>query len=345
MKAVVYDNFREMPDLRNVDDPVRGDDGVVIEVKACGICRSDWHGWMGNDPDIVLPHVPGHELAGVIAEIGPAVSNWQKGDRVTVPFVGGCGKCSQCRSGNQQVCDQQFQPGFTAWGAFAEYVAIDYADENLVRLPDSLDFVTASSLGCRFITSFRAVVDQGRVKEGDWIAVFGCGGVGLSAIMIAKAFGAKVIAIDLEDEKLELARTIGADEHVNAGDGNAVEAIKDHSAGGADISLDAIGAPRVVFDSVSCLRKRGRHVQIGLMEAGEHDVLVPMNRVIAGELEILGSHGMQAHRYPEMLEMIEDGRMRPEMLVGRTVTLEESIVELTGMDAFAGAGVKVIDRF
>ena len=175
MKAVVYEQFAGPITIRNVAAPAPSADGVVLEVKACGICRSDWHGWMGNDPDINLPHVPGHELSGVVAETGADVKNWRIGDRVTLPFVCGCGTCEQCISGNQQVCDRQFQPGFTAWGGFAEYVAIEYADINLVALPDEIDFVTAASLGCRFATSYRAVVDQGKVEAGQWVAVYGWG--------------------------------------------------------------------------------------------------------------------------------------------------------------------------
>ncbi|MGH9946458.1 MAG: alcohol dehydrogenase catalytic domain-containing protein, partial [Pyrinomonadaceae bacterium] len=211
MKAAVYEEFQGTLSIRYVPDPTPSPMDVVLAVKACGICRSDWHGWMGNDPDIKLPHVPGHELAGEVVSIGSDVRNWKIGDRVTLPFVCGCGECEQCVSGNQQICDRQFQPGFTAWGGFAKYVAIEYADTNLVRLPDEIDFVTAASLGCRFATSFRAVVDQGKVAEGQWVALWGCGGVGLSAIMIAAALGARVVAVDIEDNKLEFAKTIGAE--------------------------------------------------------------------------------------------------------------------------------------
>ena len=210
MRAVVYEAFQQAPCIQSVADPAPENDGVVLRVMAAGLCRSDWHGWMGHDPDITLPHVPGHELAGIVEAVGKDVQNWQAGDRVTVPFVGGCGRCPQCVSGNHQVCDDQFQPGFTHWGCFAEYVAIQRADINLVRLPDSMSFETASSLGCRFITSFRAVVDQGAVRAGQWVAVHGCGGVGLSAIMIANALGANVIAIDIGTRQLEMARAVGA---------------------------------------------------------------------------------------------------------------------------------------
>ena len=216
MKAVVYEKFGEVPAIRTVPDPTPTPDGVVVKVEATGLCRSDWHGWMGHDPDIRLPHVPGHELAGTVAAVGSRVTRWKEGVRVTVPFVAGCGRCFECASGNHQVCEHQFQPGFTAWGSFAEHVALDFADINLVRLPESMDFATAASLGCRFVTSFRAVVDQGRVTPGEWVAVHGCGGVGLSAIMIASAMGANVIAIDLTEEKLAFAKKIGAVATVNA---------------------------------------------------------------------------------------------------------------------------------
>jgi len=345
MKAAVYEKFKEPLSIQDVPDPTPGKTAVAVKVEACGICRSDWHGWMGNDPDIELPHVPGHELAGVIEEIGTDVKNWKKGDRVTVPFVGGCGNCVQCVSGNQQVCDYQFQCGFTAWGAFAEYVAIDYADENLVRLPEEIDFVTASSLGCRFITSYRAVAHQGRVKESDWVAIHGCGGVGLSAIMIANALGAKTIAVDIADDKLEFAKSIGVTASVNAKKENPIEAIKEITKGGANVSIEALGNPKVTFDSVSSLAKRGKHIQVGLLEAEDKDTAIPINLVIANELEILGSHGMQAHKYPEMFEMIKNGKLNPERLIGKTVSLEDSIFELINMNNFEATGVTVINKF
>lgn len=188
MRAAVFETFQGNITIKIIKDPVPKRDGVVVKVKATGLCRSDWHGWMGHDSDIELPHVPGHELAGIIEAIGKNVKNFNIGDRITVPFVSGCGSYGECKSGNHQVCDYQSQPGFTHWGSFAEYVALDYADTNLVRLPEEIDDVTAATLGCRFITSFRAIVDQGKVSEGQYVTIHGCGGIGLSAIMIANAF-------------------------------------------------------------------------------------------------------------------------------------------------------------
>ncbi len=346
MRAAVYEEFCQPLTIQNVPDPAPEKDGVVIRVKANGLCRSDWHGWMGHDPDITLPHVPGHELAGVIEEVGNEVTRWKSGDRVTLPFVCGCGTCPECMSGNHQVCDRQFQPGFTHWGSFAEYVAVNYADVNLVQLPEELDFVTAASLGCRFITSFRAIVAQGRVSAGQWVAVHGCGGVGLSAIMIANALGATVVAIDITDDKLDFARSIGAAATVNANDvENVVEAVKDISHGGVHVSLDALGSPATCFNSIANLRKHGKHIQVGLMVADYCHPAVPMDKIVANELEILGSHGMQAYKYSDLFEMIHSGKLPLQKLIGNTITLEESLKELVTMDSFRGTGVTVINTF
>ncbi len=349
MKAVVFEQFEQFsapPSIQQVPDPAPAPHGVVVKVMANGVCRSDWHGWMGHDPDIQLPHVPGHELSGVVEAVGKDVTKWRVGDRVTVPFVGGCGICPECHTGNHQVCDAQFQPGFTHWGSFAEYVGIHYADVNLVALPDTLAFDTAASLGCRFVTSFRAVVDQGRVSAGQWVAVHGCGGVGLSAIMIASAAGANVVAVDISEQALALARQLGAVATVNANQvADVVEAVVEITQGGAHVSLDALGHPTTCFNSISNLRKRGKHVQVGLMLADHSTPAVPMSKVIANELEILGSHGMQAHRYGAMLAMIQSGKLAPERLIGRRITLEESVQALIDMDKFEGVGVTVVTKF
>lgn len=350
MKAVIYDAFNAPPQLRHVADPTPEPHGVVIQVKATGVCRSDWHGWVGHDADIHPPHVPGHELAGIVAAVGKDVTRWNIGDRVTVPFVGGCGACPQCASGHQQICDHQFQPGFTHWGSFAEFVSIHQADINLVRLPDTLDFPAAASLGCRFVTSFRAVVDQGKTSAGQWVAVHGCGGVGLSAIMIANSLGANVVGVDISDNALRLASELGAVATVNAAQvANVAEAIIEITKGGAHVSLDALGHPTTCFNSISNLRKRGKHIQVGLMPekllAEQSTPAIPMSKVIAHELEILGSHGMQAHRYDALFAMIETGKLKPEKLIGREITLEESIEALVKMDQFEAAGVTVVTRF
>lgn len=346
MKAVLFEKFAEAPKLTTLPDPTPNSYGVVIKVEATGVCRSDWHGWMGHDSDIDLPHVPGHELAGTVAAVGNDVRNWRVGDRVTVPFIAGCGSCSECHAGHQQVCHNQEQPGFTHWGSFAEYVAIHQADLNLVALPDEMEFATAASLGCRFATSFRAVVDQGQTRAGQWVAVHGCGGVGLSAIMIATALGANVIAVDIDEAKLALARDLGAVACVNGATvADVPEAVMELTRGGAHVSLDALGHPTTCYNSILNLRPRGKHVQVGLM-LGEHtSPQVPMAKVIGQELEILGSHGMQAHRYDAMLAMIQSGKLAPERLVGDRISLAEAPSALMAMDKFQSVGATVITEF
>ena len=346
MKAVVYEKFGQIPKVMNVKEPDLSDDGVIVSVRATGVCRSDWHGWKGHDADIELLHVPGHEFAGVIEAVGKNVRHYKVGERVTVPFVNGCGSCPDCHSGNQQVCSTQTQPGFTHWGSFAEYVAINNADTNLVHLPSDMDFATAASLGCRFVTSFRAVVDQGKVKAGQWVAVHGCGGVGLSAIMIASAVGAHVIAVDIAEDKLALARSLGAVAVINASKvADVAEAIMSLTQGGAHVSLDALGHSVTCVNSIKCLRSLGKHVQVGLLLGEQAAPNIPMGKVIAQELEIIGSHGMQAFRYQDMLAMMLSGKLAPEKLIGQRINLEQSIGALTTMDTSTVSGVTIVTGF
>jgi len=346
MKALVYEKFGGPLGLTTVPDPTPERHGIVVRVEATGLCRSDWHGWMGHDPDIVLPHVPGHELAGVVEAVGADVTRWKQGDRVTVPFVSGYGRCREYASGNEQVCEDQSQPGFTHWGSFAEYVSLHQADLNVVALPETMSFATAASLGCRFVTSFRAVVDQGRVTEGECVAVHGCGGVGLSAVMIAAALGALVIAVDVSEDALALAKACGAEAGLNAKTiANIPEAIAELSQGGAHVSLDALGSRVTCRNSILSLRARGRHVQIGLMAGADADPALPMARVIAKELELIGSHGMQAHRYGAMFEMIKNSTLRPELLVRQKISLAKGAEALANMDTFQSAGMTVITSF
>ncbi|MFG2976567.1 zinc-binding dehydrogenase [Streptomyces sp. NPDC048331] len=343
MRAVVFERYGEPAEVREVPEPSPPVGGVVVRVEATGLCRSDWHGWMGHDPDIVLPHVPGHELAGVVEAVGAGVVNWRVGDRVTAPFVCACGTCADCAAGDHQVCARQTQPGFTHWGSFAEYVALDHADVNLVAVPEELSYATAAGLGCRFATAFRAVVARGRVAAGEWVSVYGCGGVGLSAVMIAAAAGARVVAVDTAPGALELARKFGAVHCVDARDtAHTARAVREVTGGGAHLSLDALGSPATATASVAGLRRRGRHVQVGLLPAATGAPALPMERVIGWELEILGSHGMAAHAYPPMMELVRGGALRPDLLVTSTIPLDAAPAALAAMGTAVGRGVTII---
>jgi alcohol dehydrogenase len=338
MRAVVFETYGVPPEVVEVAGPVCPDGGAVLEVRASGVCRSDWHAWRGHE-QVALPHIPGHELAGVVAETGAGVNRWRRGDRVTVPFVCGCGTCEYCRAGAAQVCPQQTQPGFTGPGSFAGRVAIHAADFNLVALPGQVGFVAAASLGCRFATAYRALTGHGGPRRGDWLAVHGCGGLGLSAVMIGVALGARVVAVDVVPAALERARSLGA-EHAVADPA----AVPELTGGGAHVSVDAAGSPASAVASVRCLRRRGRHVQAGLL-LGEHATPpLPMDLVVAHELSIHGTHGMAARDYPPMLDLVASGALRPELLVGRVIGLDEAPAALSALDGpGAGAGITVIE--
>jgi alcohol dehydrogenase len=341
MQAVQYDAYGAAPVLVEIPAPDCPPDGVLIAVRATGVCRSDWHAWQGHDP-VTLPHVPGHEYAGVIHTVGPHVTTRAVGERVTVPFVCGCGRCAYCAAGDAQVCPDQSQPGFTHPGSFADLVAVPAADLNVVPLPDDLDFVTSASLGCRFATSFRALTAHGQVGPGQWVAVHGCGGVGLSAVLIACALGARVVAVDVSEPARRLASELGAEVVIDGG-ADAARRIVEATEGGAHVSLDAFGSTATAVASVSCLRPRGRHVQVGLLLGEDATPPLPMGAVLGKELEIHGSHGMAARDYPAMLDLVASGTLQPGRLVGSVIGLAEAGAALAAMSAPAAtAGVTVV---
>ncbi|AXG12639.1 zinc-binding dehydrogenase [Intrasporangium calvum] len=342
MRAVVYDEIGASPEVRDVPSPEAPAGGVVVEVHATGLCRSDWHAWAGHD-DIALPHVPGHELAGIVASVGVGVRDWSVGDRVTVPFVEGCGRCEWCLGGDAQVCPAQEQPGFTHWGSFAEYVALHAADTNLVAVPDDVSFEAAAALGCRFATAWRALTGRAAVRPGEWVTVVGAGGVGLSTVMIAKALGAKVIAVDRNRGALAAAEALGADAVLEADGSDVPAAVHELTSGGSHVAVDAVGSEATCADAILSLRRRGRHVQVGLLPPVDGHPRVPMARVIGWELDVLGSHGMAAVDYPGMMALIASGQLRPQTLVERVVGLEEAAVLLPLLEQAAPAGMTMID--
>ncbi|GAB3560533.1 zinc-dependent alcohol dehydrogenase family protein [Spelaeicoccus albus] len=317
-------------------------DGVVVRVEATGLCRSDHHAWAGHDDTVTLPHVPGHELVGTIESAGKDVKHFTVGDRVTTPFVCGCGTCRECAAGDSHVCPYQTQPGFTDPGSFAELVALRHADVNLVRVPDHLDAGAAAGLGCRFATAYRGLIHRAALTTGETVVVVGCGGVGLSAVMIAAAIGADVVAVDIASAALDLAAGFGAARTVNTAglsDAAAGAAIAAAAPGGADVSVEALGREQTTAAAIRSLRPRGRHVQIGLFAEPPH---IPMAHVIAGELSVFGSHGMPAHDYPELMALVESGRLRPGDLVTETITLDDVPDALASMDSRHGHGVTMI---
>lgn len=343
MKAALYEHTRGPIVVADVPDPICGPEQVVLRVRATGICRSDWHAWHGHEK-VALPHIGGHEYAGVIAQVGSQVMGLAVGDRVCVPFVCGCGRCEYCLAGDAQVCPQQLQPGFDMPGSFAELVAVPAAQANVVPLPDEVGFAAAAALGCRFATAYRAVAAHGQAGPGQWVAVHGCGGVGLSAIMVAVALGAQVVAVDISDDALAKAAQVGAVVTMNGSNeldvGSAVVAA---TGGGAHISLDALGSAATATNSINSLRRRGRHIQVGLLHGSDVDMALPLARMIGWEIEFIGSHGMAAVDYPGMLALVAAGRLRPQDLITQRITLSDIGRALAAMDSHAPAGITVAE--
>ncbi|MFS0730542.1 alcohol dehydrogenase catalytic domain-containing protein [Curtobacterium sp. 1P10AnD] len=340
MRAVQYSEFRSVPTVVEIPEPVLPPHGVLIRVRATGVCRSDWHAWTGHDDSVTLPHVPGHEFAGEVAAVGAEVRRIAVGDRVTAPFVFACGECEQCRAGATQVCTAQQQPGFDLPGSYADLVAVPHADLNVVALPDAVGFAEAASLGCRFGTAYHALHARGRVAAGEWVTVFGCGGVGLSTVQVAVAAGARVVASDISDAALGRAAALGA--QTVPLDDDTVDRIRALTGGGAHVSVDAFGSRATSVAAVATLRPRGRHVQVGLLLGDEAIPAIPMGRVIGDELELLGSHGIAVAEYAAMLEDVVAGRLRPAESIGRTIGFEELPEAVLAMDRpAAGSGMTV----
>lgn len=343
MRAIYFEEFNGPLIIKELPIPTPTPKGVVIKVKATGLCRSDWHGYVGHDADIKLPHVPGHEFAGTIHAMGSDVKNFKVSDRVTVPFVNGCGKCDYCTSGNAQVCPSQTQPGFTQFGSFAEYVAIENADFNLIKLSNEIDFETAAALGCRFATAYRGLTARAQLQPKQTIAIFGCGGVGLSTLMIAKAIGATTICVDINDTALTKATELGADYTFNSTQEDPIKKILELTKIGADVAVDALGSEVTANQSVLSLKRRGKHIQLGLLLTPNGRTPMPMARTIAYELDLLGSHGMAAVDYPEMLKLVATGKLKPNKLITSNLSLEEGATALAQMGNHTPTGIAIIN--
>ncbi len=353
MRAAAFTDYGEPLEITSVDEPTLTPTGVVIETEACGICRSDWHAWTGdwtwNGMELAPGQILGHEPAGTVVAVGERVQGIREGDHVTVPFYIAEGACPQCRAGHANLCDHGMGLGFheALPGAFAERFAVPFADVNVVRLPEGVTSIDMASLGCRFMTAFHALVHQASTSAGDWVAIHGCGGVGLSAVHIADAIGANVVAIDLDDETLAIAMDLGASEVVNANDTDDVPgAVEALTSGGAHVSVDALGIAATCRNSVYSLRRRGTHVQIGLTtEAERGEIALPTDLLVHNELTAVGSKGMPPARYGELFRMVAAGTLDPGAVVTETVALEETSATLAAMTAYETYGFSVITEF
>ncbi len=337
--------WRQPLEITTLPDPEVPAGGVVLRVMACGVCRSDWHAWSGSDPDVELPIVPGHEYCGEVVAVGAGVSRWRVGDQVIAPFILACGRCGDCAAGNQTICVDQEIPGFTQDGAFAELIAVPFADTNLTALPPTLAPEIAAALGCRVTTAWHALTGRAELRPGEWLAVFGAGGVGLSAMLLGRALGARVVMVDIVQDKLQYCAGLGADAVVNAAKMDAASAVREITGGGADLAIEALGAEVTVVAALRCLRKLGRLVQIGMPAGEQVQMTLPMDVIYGGQLAIYGTRGMPSWRYPSLMSLIAGGQLDLGPLVTRTIPLSGASAELAAFDHPAPPGVAVITDF
>ncbi|MCC5967264.1 MAG: alcohol dehydrogenase catalytic domain-containing protein [Natronohydrobacter sp.] len=343
MRAAVLREYRKDLSIEQVADPACEEDGVVLRTLACGICRSDWHGWIGHHPRVKPGQIPGHEYCGEVVEAGPR-SGWAVGDLVIAPFILACGSCPACRSGVSNTCPDQRLPGFVEPGAFAEFISVPHA-HNLARLPDGMSPVLAAGLGCRVTTAYHALTDRANLRPGEWLAVHGTGGIGLATLILGRALGARVIAVDVVTEKLDHALALGADAALDARDGDVSEAIRDLTGGGVHVSVEALGIAQTTNASLRCLRALGRHVQVGLPSGPHAQMEIDMSVIYQKNLALFGTRGMPAHKYPSLLGMIEAGLVDFMPMIAREVGLSQAGAELALFDGPMAPGVAVISDF
>ena len=340
MRAAVIRQYRADLSLETMPDPVCEADGVVVKVLACGICRSDWHGWVGEHAKVKPGAIPGHEYCGEVVEAGP-LARWRVGEKIIAPFILACGECPECRSGQTTTCRAQRVPGFGEPGAYAEYVSVPHA-HNLTRLPEFLTPALAAGLGCRVTTAYHALTGRAGLQAGEWLAIHGTGAIGLSALLIGKALGARIVAVDVVADRLTHALSLGAEHVINAAEGDTAARIREVTGGGAHVSIEALGIEATANASIECLRPLGRHVQVGLPTGHTATMQINMNAVYMKQLALFGTRGMPAWRYPSLLSLIETGRVDVRPIVARHVGLSQASAELRAFDAPMPPGVSVI---
>lgn len=343
MRAAILRSYNDDLSIENVPHPDCPSDGVVLRVLACGVCRSDWHGWTGEHPRVKPGQIGGHEYCGEVVEAGPRATH-KVGDRLIAPFILACGTCPSCQSGHQNTCPNQRLPGFTEPGAFAEYVAVPF-DHNLTHLPESLPPTVAAGLGCRVTTAWHALTGRAALQPGEWLAVHGTGGIGLSCLLLGVAMGARVVVVDIVEEKLRHAMSLGAESNVNATDGDTAPRIKEITGGGAHVSVEALGIAATTNASIECLRPLGRHVQVGMPVGETATMEINMAAVYLGNLALFGTRGMPPWKYPSLLSLIETGRIDMSPLIAREIPLSQTGAELAAFNGPTPPGVAVITDF
>lgn len=319
MRAAVFHGSGRPLELTEVPTPEPAAGEVLVRVAGCGLCHTDLHYLdHGVKTFRTPPLILGHEAAGTIAGLGTGVTAWKKGDPVLIPAVLSCGRCRYCRQGRENLCEQLVMLGNNIDGAYAEFVAVPAKD--LIPLPASLAPERACIIADAVSTPYHAVTRRGRVRPGDHVAVVGCGGVGLNVVQCAVLAGAIVVALDVNEERLAVAKRLGAALTINP---KAVQRpdkeVRAWSGGGVDVAFEAIGAPATMRDAYALLRRGGRLCVIGY---SADDVSLSAARLMYYELEVVGSLGCGAGEYPEIVALVESGRLTLDPIVSGTLPLE-----------------------
>jgi 6-hydroxycyclohex-1-ene-1-carbonyl-CoA dehydrogenase len=320
VRAAVFHGADKGLSIEEVPTPTPAPGEALIQVAGCGMCHTDLHYLDHGVPTFKAPPIIlGHEPAGTVAALGEGVSGWSEGDRVLIPAVLSCGRCRYCRMGRENLCERLQMLGNDVDGAYAEYVVAPASE--LVAVPDEIPLEQASVIADAVSTPYHAVKHRGRVQMGDVVAVVGCGGVGLNIVQCAAAAGGKVIAIDLNEQRLEIARELGAEETINPdGIERMDKLVRGMTHGGADVAFEAIGSPATIELAFSLLRKGGRLCVIGY---SDKPVSISAARLMFFELELVGSLGCGGGDYPEIVELVRQGTLRLDPVVSGTVPLEE----------------------
>jgi len=312
MKAAVFYAAHEPFKIEDHPTPDPGAGEVLVKVAACGLCHTDLHYTDHAVPTFKQPPlVLGHEVSGTIAKLGQGVASWEAGARVLVPAVYGCGTCSMCRTGRENICEQMVMFGNNVDGGYAEYMLAPAKD--IFALPEEIPLVEGAIIADAITTPYHAVVNRGRVTPGDQVVVFGCGGIGLNIVQVAAAVGANVIAVDLLDEKLAWAAKLGAQATINSSTVERVDKeVRTLTGGGADIGFEAIGNPTVQEQTFASLRTGGRFVVVGF---ASQPMTLNTGRVMYREMEIIGSLGCRAVDYPRVLDLARQGKIKVKEMV------------------------------
>lgn len=321
MKAAVFHEPHKPLSVEEIPTPTPSAGEVLIKVAGCGVCHTDLHYIDHGVPTFKKPPlVLGHEVSGTVAGLGAGVSQWKEGARVLLPAVYGCGQCAMCRAGRENICEKMVMFGNNVDGGYAEYMLAPAKD--VIALPDELPLVESAIIADAVTTPYHAVVNRGQVKPGDNVVVVGCGGIGLNLVQVASAVGARVIAIDVVDSKLEWAKKLGAQATINAKNVERVdkEVRKLTGGGGADIGFEAIGNPVTQAQTFSCVRTGGRFVVVGY---SDKPMTLDAGRVMFREMDIVGSLGCRAVDYPRVLELARQGKIKVKELVTAQFPLEQ----------------------